>query len=261
MSDIVTDQSGGILRIALNRPEKKNAITSGMYTTLAGLFDDAARDDSVRVVVWHGAGDAFTAGNDIKDFLENPPVEKGSPQGLLMHAMLDFEKPLIAAVHGAAVGGGTTMLLHCDFVYAAEKTLFQLPFINLALPQEFGSSFLLPLAIGHKRAARLVLLGQPFEAAQARELGLVTEVVADAEVLSVAMQTARDLAAKPAGALQTAKRLLKRSFRDRISAAMDAENAAFSRQARSDEAKEAFAAFLEKRPPDFDKTGNLGAIE
>lgn len=261
MNDIVTEQSGGILRIALNRPDKKNAMTSRMYTTLAGIFDDAARDESVRVVVWHGAGDAFTAGNDIKDFLENPPVEKGSPQGLLMHAMLDFEKPLIAAVHGAAVGGGTTMLLHCDFVYAAENTRFQLPFINLALPQEFGSSFLLPLSIGHKRAAQMVFLGEPFGASQARELGLVTEVVADAEVLSAAMHTARDLAAKPTGALQTAKRLLKRSFRDRISAAMDAENMAFSQQARSDEAKEAFAAFLEKRPPDFDKIRKPGGTD
>ena len=215
MNDIVTERSGGILRIALNRPDKKNAMTSRMYTTLAGIFDDAARDDDVRVVVWHGAGDAFTAGNDIRDFLENPPVAKSSPQALLMHAMLDFNKPLIAAVHGAAVGGGTTMLLHCDFVYAAENTRFQLPFINLALPQEFGSSVLLPLTIGHKRAAEMVFLGLPFGAARAHELGLVTEVVPDGDALAVAMKTARALEAKPLGALQAAKRLLKRSFRER----------------------------------------------
>jgi enoyl-CoA hydratase/carnithine racemase len=250
MDDILTECSDGILRVQLNRPAKKNAMTSGMYDTLAGIFNDAARDDSVRVVLWHGAGDVFTAGNDISDFLENPPGA-GSPQSRLMQAMLDFDKPLVAAVQGVAIGGGTTMLLHCDFVYAADNTRFQTPFINLALPPEFGSSYLLPFTIGHHRAAEMILLGLPFDAGHARELGLVTQVVSGRDVLSAAMETARTLAAKPAKALQAAKRLLKRSFREQVKAAMASENDAFVLQARSNEAREAFNAFLEKRQPNF----------
>jgi len=254
MDDIVTERSEGVLRVELNRPEKLNAMTSSMYTKLADTFSDAARDERIRVVLWHGAGDAFSAGNDLKDFLKNPPGPGESPQARLMNALVDFDKPLIAAVHGAAIGGGTTMLLHCDFVYAAENTRFQMPFINLAVVPEFGSSCLLPLAIGHIRAAELILLGSPFDAKRATELGLVTQIVPYLSLLQVATETANQLAAKPAGALQAAKRLLKSSFRDQVRAAMRAENEAFSVQIRSDEAKEALTAFLEKRPPDFAKT-------
>ena len=254
MDDIVTERSEGVLRVELNRPEKLNAMTSSMYTKLADIFSDAARDERIRVVLWHGAGDAFSAGNDLKDFLKNPPGPGESPQARLMNALVDFDKPLIAAVHGAAIGGGTTMLLHCDFVYAAENTRFQMPFINLAVVPEFGSSCLLPLAIGHIRAAELILLGSPFDAKRATELGLVTQIVPYLSLLQVATETANQLAAKPAGALQAAKRLLKSSFRDQVGAAMRAENEAFSVQIRSDEAKEALTAFLEKRPPDFAKT-------
>ncbi|WP_112996609.1 enoyl-CoA hydratase [Rhizobiales bacterium] len=253
MGDIVTERSEGILRVALNRPAKKNAMTSSMYLDLAGIFNEAAKDESVRVVLWHGAGDAFTAGNDIGDFLGNPPEAGGSPQSKLMHMLLEFDKPLIAAVRGIAVGGGTTMLLHCDFVYASENTRFQLPFINLALLPEFGSSYLLPLTVGHARAAELILLGLPFDAGRAQEMGLVTKIVPDPDVLQVAMETAHKLATKPSDALRAAKRLLKRPFRDQVRGAMDAENGAFSLQTRSEEAKEAFAAFLEKRPPDFSR--------
>lgn len=254
MNDIVTERSDGILRVELNRPTKKNAMTSNMYVELADIFKYAAKDETVRVVVWHGAGNAFTAGNDIQDFLENPPGAEESPQAQLMHAMLDFDKPLIAAVRGAAVGGGTTMLLHCDFVYAGESARFQTPFINLALLPEFGSSYLLPLGIGRHRAAELIMLGLPFDAWRAQEVGFVTQVVPDESVLPMAIETARKLVAKPAGTLQAAKRLLKRSFREQIRAAMNAENQAFSIQIRSDEAKEAFTAFLEKRPPDFSRS-------
>jgi len=254
MDDIVTERSEGVLRVELNRPEKLNAMTSSMYTKLADIFSDAARDERIRVVLWHGAGDAFSAGNDLKDFLKNPPGPGESPQARLMNALVDFDKPLIAAVHGAAIGGGTTMLLHCDFVYAAENTRFQMPFINLAVVPEFGSSCLLPLAIGHIRAAELILQGSPFDAKRATELGLVTQIVPYLSLLQVATETANQLAAKPAGALQAAKRLLKSSFRDHVRAAMRAENEAFSVQIRSDEAKEALTAFLEKRPPDFAKT-------
>jgi len=255
MDDIVTERSEGLLRVELNRPEKLNAMTSSMYTKLADIFNDAANDEHIRVVLWHGAGDAFSAGNDMQDFLQNPPGSGDSPQARLMNALLDFDKPLIAAVCGAAIGGGTTMLLHCDFVYAGESTRFQMPFINLAVVPEFGSSCLVPLTIGHIRAAELILLGIPFDARRALELGLVTQVVSDQDLLRVATETARRLAQKPAAALQASKRLLKRSFQEQIRAAMKAENEAFSVLVRSEETKEALTAFLEKRPHDFSRTG------
>ena len=259
MDEIVTESSEGILRVELNRPAKKNALTSGMYTKLADVFNHAARDEDVRVVLWHGAGDAFSAGNDIQDFLQNPPGAGESPQARLMNALADFNKPLIAAVRGSAVGSGTTVLLHCDFVYAGESARFQMPFINLAVVPEFGSSYAVPASIGHIRAAELILLGSAFDARRAEELGLVTQIVADENLLPVASETARKLAAKPADALQASKRLLKRPVRDQLKAAMQAENEAFSVQVRSQEAKEALTAFLEKRPPNFTKTGKPAA--
>src|ERR1700747_262453 len=148
MDEIITERSGSILRVELNRPAKKNAMTSSMYVTLANVFNDAAKDDRTRVVLWHGAGDSFCAGNDIDDFLKNPPGPGESPQAGLMNALLDFDKPLVAAVQGAAVGGGTTMLTHCDFVYAGESAKFQMPFVNLALVPEFGTSYSIPARIG-----------------------------------------------------------------------------------------------------------------
>jgi enoyl-CoA hydratase/carnithine racemase len=173
-----------------------------------------------------------------------------------MNALIDFDKPLIAAVHGAAIGGGTTMLTHCDFVYAGGSAKFQMPFINLAVVPEFGSSCSVPARIGHIRAAELILLGLPFDARRAADLGFVTQVVSDQSLLSTASETARKLAAKPAGVLQASKRLMKRSFREQIKAAMKAENEEFSVQVRSADAKEAFTAFLEKRLPHFTGTVN-----
>ena len=259
MDDIVVEHSEGVLRVELNRPEKMHAMTSSIYLKLADIFNEAAKDESVRVVLWHGAGDAFTAGNDVKDFLQNPPGVEESPQARLMNALVEFDKPLIAAVHGVAIGGGTTMLLHCDFVYAAEKTTFQMPFINLAVVPEFGSSCLLPQAIGHLRASDLILLGSSFDAGRAHELGLVTEVVPRETLLAVATEKARHLAAKPTGALQASKRLLTQPFIRQIRAAMKAENEEFSMQVRSNDAKEALADFLEKRPADFTKTRKTAA--
>jgi len=251
MNEIVTEHDGGILRVQLNRPTKRNAMTSAMYVALAGIFNEAANDENTRVVLWHGAGDSFCAGNDIDDFLKNPPGPGESPQARLMNALLNFDKPLVAAVHGAAIGGGTTMLTHCDFVYAGESTRFQMPFINLAVVPEFGSSCSVPARIGHLRAAELILMGVPFDAGRAAELGLVTQVISDKVVLARATETARMLAAKPAKALQASKRLMKQPIREQIKAAMEAENGEFSAQVRSEDAKEAFAAFLEKRNPDF----------
>src|SRR6202162_6282532 len=209
MSDIITERSGQILRIQLNRPEKKTAMTLAMYNTMADLLNDAAKDDQIRVVLWHGAGDSFSAGNDIQDFLKNPPGAGESPQARLIEALINFDKPIVVAVQGAAIGGGTTMLTHCDFIYAGESAKFQMPFINLAVVPEFGSSCSVPARIGHVRAAELILLGTPFDARRAAELGLVTEVVSDKDTLARATETARKLAAKPAAALQASKRLMK----------------------------------------------------
>src|SRR3954470_19418772 len=247
MSDIVAERSGNVLSIQLNRPAKKNAMTSSMYIAMAEFLNGAAKDDQIRVVLWHAAGNSFSAGNDIEDFMKNPPAPGESPQAQLIHALINFEKPLVAAVQGAAIGGGTTMLIHCDFVYAGESAKFQMPFVNLALVPEFGSSFSVPARIGHIRAAELILLGLPVDARRTEDLGFVTQVVPDQNLLATATETARRLAAKPAGALQACKRLMKRSFREQIKAAMRAENEEFSVRVRSDHAKEALAVFLEKR--------------
>src|SRR5436309_4298821 len=222
VDDIVTEHAESTLRVQLNRARKRKAMTSRMYATLADLFNDVAKDERTRVVLWHGAGDSFCAGNDVEDFLKNPPGPGDSPQARLMTALLDFDKPLVAAVHGAAIGGGTTMLTHCDFVYAGESAKFQMPFINLAVVPEFGSSWSIPARIGHIRAAELILLGSPFDARRAADLGFVTQVVPDQNLLATATDTARKLAAKPAGALQACKRLMKQSFREQIKAAMKA---------------------------------------
>ena len=253
MSDIITERTGSILRVQLNRPEKKNAMTMSMYVALADLLNDAAEDEGIRVVLWHGAGDSFCAGNDVEDFLKNPPGPGESPQARLMNALMNFDKPLIAAVQGAAIGGGTTMLTHCDFVYAGETAKFQMPFINLGLVPEFGSSCSVPMRIGHLRAAELMLLGLPFDAKRAADLGLVTQVIPDQNLLATATETAQKLAEKSAGALQACKRLLKQSTREQIKEAMRAENEEFSSLIRSPYTKEALTAFLEKRRPDFTK--------
>jgi enoyl-CoA hydratase/carnithine racemase len=254
MSDIVTERSGGILRVQLNRPARKNAMTSAMYITMADLLNGAAKDDDIHVVLWHGAGDSFCAGNDVEDFLKNPPGPGESPQARLISALIDFEKPVVAAVQGAAIGGGTTMLTHCDFVYAGESAKFQMPFINLALVPEFGSSYSIPARVGDLRAAELIQLGLPFNAARAAELGLVTRVVPDQNLLATATETAQKLAEKPAGTLQACKRLMKLPIRNQLEQAAKLENEEFSLRVRSADAKEAFTAFIEKRPPDFTKT-------
>jgi enoyl-CoA hydratase/carnithine racemase len=249
MTDIIAERSGNVLRIQLNRPARKNAMTSSMYIEMEELLDGAAKDDQIRAVLWHAAGDSFCAGNDLEDFMKNPPASAESPQSRLMHGLINFEKPLVAAVQGAAIGGGTTMLAHCDFVYAGESAKFQLPFVNLALVPEFGSSCLLPLRFGYVRAAELILLGQPFGALRAAELGLVTIVVADQKLLAAATETAQTLAEKPAGAVQACKRLMKGAFREQLEQAVRLENQVFAERVRSEEAKEAFRAFFAKRKP------------
>src|SRR5580698_6193306 len=254
MDEIITERSGSLLRVLLNRPAKKNAMTSSMYVTLADIFTDAAKDEQTRVVLWHGAGDSFCAGNDIADFLHNPPVPGELPQARLMDVFIAFEKPIVVAVQGAAIGGGTTMLTHCDFVYAGESAKFQMPFINLALVPEFGTSYSIPARTGYLRAAELIQLGQPFDAQRAAELGLVTRVVPDQKLLTTATETAQTLAAKPASALQACKRLMRQPVRAQLEQAAKLENGEYSARLRSADSKEAITAFFEKRPPDFTRS-------
>jgi enoyl-CoA hydratase/carnithine racemase len=253
MSDIVTERSGSILRVQLNRPAKKNAMTLAMYDTIADLLNAAVKDDDIRVVLWHGAGDSFCAGNDLEDFLKNPMGPDDSSQSRLIEALINFDKPIVAAVQGFAIGGGTTMLTHCDFVYAGESAKFQMPFINLALVPEFGTSYSVPARIGYLRAAELIQLGKAFDAQRAAELGLVTRVVPDQILLATATETAQKLAEKPAGALQACKRLMRQPVRAQLEQAAKLENEEFSVRLRSADTKEAIAAFFEKRPPDFNR--------
>ena len=226
-------------------------MTSAMYITLADLFNAAAKDDQTRVVLWHGAGDSFSAGNDIQDFLKNPPGPGKSPQAELIDALINFDKPIVAAVQGAAIGGGTTVLTHCDFVFAGESAKFRMPFVDLAVVPEFGTSYSVPARIGYLRAGELILLGQRFDANRAAQLGLATRVVPDQELLATATATARELADKPPAALQACKRLMRSSTRELLERAVKLENEEFAARVRSAEAKEAFTAFLEKRRPNF----------
>src|SRR5205807_185130 len=191
MSDIVTERSGSILRVQLNRPAKKNAMTPAMYVTIADSLNAAAKDDDIRVVLWHGAGDSFCAGNDVEDFMRNPPGPGESPQAHLIGALINFEKPVVAAVHGAAIGGGTTMLTHCDFVYAGESAKFQMPFINLALVRECGQSVSRPACWGCVRGGELMEWGVLFEAKREGKLGIVTGVVQNKKLLKTERETAK----------------------------------------------------------------------
>jgi enoyl-CoA hydratase/carnithine racemase len=253
MEPILTERRDGILRIEFNRPEKKNAITAAMYAVIADALTGAERDAGVRVILLHGNFAGFTAGNDLQDFLANPPRNEHAPAFRFLAAMRDASKPVIAALSGPAVGVGTTMLFHCDLIYAAPDTRFSLPFVNLALCPEAGSSYLLPRLAGYQRAAELLLLGEPFSAERAREIGLVNEIVPSESLLEHALGVARKLVAKPAAALRVTKSLMKQAIAERVCSVMAVETTAFGVRLDSPEAKEAFTAFLEKRQPDFSK--------
>jgi enoyl-CoA hydratase/carnithine racemase len=254
MSDIITERSASILRIQLNRPAMRNAMTASMYLILTDLLNGAAKDSRIGVILWHGAGDSFCAGDDIEDFIKNPPGAGEGPQARLMDALLNFDKPIVAAVHGMTSGGGTTMLTHCDFVYAGASAKFQMPFIDLGLIPEFGSTCSVPALVGHVRAAELILLGRAFDATRAAELGLVTRVIPDEMLLTTATETAQNLAQKPPSALQACKRLMKWSTRQQVEDAMRAENDEFASRVRSAEAREAMREFLEKRQTNLART-------
>lgn len=251
--DIVTELKNRILRIRINRPQKKNALTVAMYAAIADALESAEKDPEIRVVLIHGDDQMFTAGNDLVDF-DNAPQREGTPPVFrFLNAISTAGKPLVAAVAGPAVGIGTTMLLHCDLVYAGQNARFTLPFVNLGLCPEAASSYLLPRLVGHQRAAALLMLGEPFTAQQAREVGIVTEILPDAEVIAYAEAQAERLAAKPPASLRVTKQLMKAESGSPVVRAMQAEREHFSNLLFAPEAKEAFKAFFEKRKPDFSK--------
>lgn len=250
--EILTKKENGILTIEFNRPEKKNAITSAMYQAMADALKDAEGDVAVRAIIIQGKPEVFTAGNDLEDFLKNSSAEVGDrPVAQFMRALSSATKPVIAAVAGNAVGIGTTMLMHCDLVYAADNAKFAMPFTQLGLCPEFASSMLFPAMVGYPRAAEKLLLGEAFGAEEAYDMGLVTKVVPVAGLGDLAHGQAAKLAALPASSLRVTKRLMKAAQTDAINARMQEENRHFGEMLVAKEAKEAFTAFFEKRRPDF----------
>jgi enoyl-CoA hydratase/carnithine racemase len=243
------ETSGGVARIALDRPEKKNAFTVEMYRQLGEALAAADASADVRAVLPHGTRDCFSAGNDVADFLKPRPRPEDSPAAHLFRTLPVMKKPVVAAVTGPAIGIGSTLLLHCDLVYAGTSARFQLPFVPLGIVPEFGSTFLLPLVAGYQRAAELLLLGQPFTAEQARDAGMVNAVVPDAEVFARAEQAAAALAALPAESIRLTKQLLRKTYAAAIDARIAEEARLFAERLGSPEAKAAMSAFLEKRKP------------
>ncbi len=254
MSQIEVERGGAVLRIALNRPEKKNALTAEMYDSLSDAIEQAESDAAIRLMLLHARGDSFTAGNDLEDFMKRPWKGQATPPAVrFIRAVAGARKPVIAAVHGLVVGVGTTILLHCDLVYASEDAKFMMPFINLGIVPEAASTVLLPLLIGRQRATELFLLGTPLTAQRAYELGLVNAVVARDELLSMASAATQQLAAKPAGAVLSCKELMKRAYQAEVERALTEEVAVISQRLDSPETQEALSAFLEKRKPDFSR--------
>jgi enoyl-CoA hydratase/carnithine racemase len=252
-SEIITEVRDRILRIKINRPEKKNAITRAMYAAMADAIARADDDNGIRAVFLHGTADCFTAGNDLKDFQAFRHDGNNKDVSNFLSAISRAKKPIVAAVGGVAVGVGTTMLLHCDLVYAGEGAKFILPFVALGLCPEAASSFLLPKLVGHKRASEILLLGEPFSAAKACEIGLVNAVYPDAEFIDKALSQAQKLVQQPPASVRITKALLKRPTSQYIADTMAEERKHFSERLKSGECDEAFSAFFEKRKPDFSR--------
>jgi enoyl-CoA hydratase/carnithine racemase len=241
----------GVATIEIARPEKKNALTQAMYLELASAITAAVGDRSVRALLITGQPGIFTAGNDLEDFRSAPPLAAGSPTTKFMQALLTCDKPVVAAVTGAAIGIGATMLLHCDFVYLSEQARLVFPFVTLGVVPEFGSSLLLPRLMGHARAAAALLLAEPIGAEAAVALGIATAVLPSNDVLSHARGVAMRFNALPPGAVRDTKRLMRAGAAAGISGAMESENALFVERLRGPEAREALQAFFEKRKPNF----------
>jgi len=251
MTDILTHRENGVTTVTFNRLDKKNSITAAMYAALADALDAAASDAATRVLVFQGHEAVFSAGNDIADFLNNPPAEQDAPVFRFLRALAGFPKPIVAAVCGPAVGIGTTLLFHCDLVYAGDNAAFSMPFVNLGLCPEAASSILTTQMMGYHRAAEALLLGEPFMAEAALEVGLVNRIVPPTEANGLAQAQARKLAAKPVGSLIATKRLMKQGQAAAVTAQMAEEGALFARMLAEPAAREAFSAFMERRRPDF----------
>jgi enoyl-CoA hydratase/carnithine racemase len=251
MSEILVHTEAGVCTVTFNRLERKNSITAAMYGSMADALAGADGDPAVRVLVFQGHETVFSAGNDIGDFLNAPPAGDDSPVFRFLRGIASFRKPLLAAVCGPAVGVGTTMLFHCDLVYAGDNAAFSMPFVNLGLCPEAASSLLVPQMLGYHRAAEALLLGEPFMAEAALEVGLVNRVVPPSEANNLAQAQARKLAAKPLSALIETKRLMKQGQAQRVAQQMTEEGTSFRRMLGEPAAREAFSAFMERRKPDF----------
>ncbi|MBP7451480.1 MAG: enoyl-CoA hydratase [Ottowia sp.] len=251
MSDILIHQEAGVLTLTFNRVERKNSINVAMYDALAGAIEGAATDDAVRAVLIQGHETVFSAGNDLDDFLRNKPAGMDSPVFRFLRGIATFPKPLLAAVCGPAVGVGTTLLFHCDLVYAGDNAAFSMPFVNLGLCPEAASSLLVPQMFGYHRAAEALLLGEPFMAEAALEVGLVNRVLPPSECNRFAREQALKLAAKPLSSLVTTKQLMKGGQQNAVLDRIAEEGAHFGRMLAEPAAREAMTAFMEKRKPNF----------
>jgi enoyl-CoA hydratase/carnithine racemase len=250
---IKTATLNGVATIEIARPEKKNALTQAMYSAMAEALNAATADAAVRAVVITGQPGIFTSGNDLEDFMQRPPQGEDSPVANFMRALLDCDKPVIAAVTGAAVGIGTTMLLHCDLVYVSDEARLAMPFVGLGLVPEYASSLLVPQLMGHVKAAEKLMLGEPFTGADAVECGLANAVLPTNEVVNHARRMAERFNGLPPGAVRDTKRLMRAAQKQRIVEVMASEGEIFKSRLRSPEAMEAFQAFFQKRKPDFSK--------
>lgn len=253
MTDLIqTDLKDRVLVVRINRPERKNALTHAMYTSLADALERAENDATIRCTLFTGSADCFTAGNDLSDFAAGLPDDfESTPVGRFLFGLANASKPVVAAVNGPAVGIGTTMLLHCDLVFAGSNTRFQMPFANLGLCPEGGSSLLLPMWLGRARASELLMLGGAFDADRAETLGLINRVCQPEATEHTALETCRQLAAQPPAAIRATKALLNRPNAENLSQTLLAEGALFGERLKSAEAAEAFTAFQQKRKPDF----------
>ncbi|MGF6371063.1 enoyl-CoA hydratase/carnithine racemase [Paraburkholderia sp. RAU6.4a] len=250
-TDILVERADAVLTISFNRPGRKNAFTAAMYQTMADALVDAQGDASVRAILIRGSAGIFSAGNDLEDFMKSPPVGETPPVFQFLRALGSAEKPVVAAVAGPAVGVGTTLLLHCDLVYAADTASFSLPFTQLGLCPEAASSLLLQRVAGYQAAAEKLLLGEAFDAAEAHRMGFVNRVLPAGEVDAFAAAQAAKLAALPASSLRVTKSLMKRASQQELQTQMTEEAVHFGKMLLAPEAREAFKAFFEKRKPDF----------
>jgi enoyl-CoA hydratase/carnithine racemase len=245
MTEIATSTIGQTLVVRLNRPEKMNAISRDMYAGLAARLNEAAEDESIRCVVITSEGEHFTAGNDIRDFMSNPPTEQDSSVAKFLGSLLEFPKPLLAAVKGNAIGVGTTMLLHCDVVVAAPTANFSMPFTSLGLVPEAGSTKLFPELVGYQRAAKIFMTGESFGAEAALEMGLIATI--DSEAERIALEIAEQIAQQPPKAIMNTKALMKANKHDAVAHVMRAEFQLFALALQSEEAADAFMKFMAKK--------------